>query len=140
MYDINISMSWGYHLMLDCSMCVGYTIRNKKNIETFAKELVKKIDMIPYGEPQVVHFGTGNKAGYTLVQLIETSNITAHFVEETNDMYLDVFSCKPFKPYDVSSVVSLYFSPLYHNRQFVVRQAPNFKQIENGKAEFIELR
>jgi len=133
-------MSWGYHLMLDCSMCVGYTIRNKKNIEMFARELVKKIDMVPYGDPQVVHFGSGNKAGYTLVQLIETSNITAHFVEETNDIYLDVFSCKPFKPQDVSSVVGLYFSPLYQNKQFVIRQAPHAKQIENGTAEFIQLR
>lgn len=49
-------------------------------------KLVKDIDMVPYGGPQVVHFGSGNKAGYTLVQLIETSNITAHFVEETNDL------------------------------------------------------
>jgi S-adenosylmethionine/arginine decarboxylase-like enzyme len=121
-------------------MCVGYTIRNKKNIEMFARELVKKIDMVPYGDPQVVHFGSGNKAGYTLVQLIETSNITAHFVEETNDIYLDVFSCKPFKPQDVSSVVGLYFSPLYQNKQFVIRQAPHAKQIENGTAEFIQLR
>ena len=116
-------MSWGYHLMLDCSRCVPYTIRNRANIVMFANELVKKIDMVPYGEPQVQHFGSGNKAGFTLVQLIETSNITAHFVEETNDMYLDVFSCKEFRPMDVEGMVNLFFGPLHKNRSFHIRQA-----------------
>jgi len=117
-------MSWGYHLMLDCSKCLSAPIRCSFNINTFAKTLVKRIDMVPYGEPQVVRFGSGDKAGYTLVQLIETSNITAHFCEETNDMYLDVFSCKPFNPTDVEAVVNDYFKPLHRNRMFVTRQAP----------------
>jgi hypothetical protein len=99
----------------------------------FAKHLVRKIDMVPYGEPQVKLFGSGNKAGYTLVQLIETSNITAHFVEETNDMYLDVFSCKPFQPVDVEQVVNLYFGPIEKNRSFFIRQAGSF---ENEKRIF----
>ena len=130
-------MSWGYHLMLDCSKCLGYTIRNKSNIELFSKELVKAIDMVPYGNPQVVHFGTGNKAGFTLVQLIETSNITAHFVEETDDMYLDVFSCKPFEPHIVCGVVAIHFSPQRYNKNFVLRQAP---KVENGKIRRVELK
>jgi hypothetical protein len=117
-------MSWGYHLMLDCSKCLSAPIRCSFNINAFAKTLVKRIDMVAYGEPQVVRFGSGDKAGYTLVQLIETSNITAHFCEETNDMYLDVFSCKPFNPTDVEAVVNDYFKPLHRNRMFVTRQAP----------------
>jgi S-adenosylmethionine/arginine decarboxylase-like enzyme len=67
--------------------------------------------MIPYGQPQIVMFGTGNKKGYTLIQLIETSNISAHFVEETNDMFLDVFSCKKFEPWAVQSLVNSFFQP-----------------------------
>lgn len=116
-------MPWGYHLILDCSRCLAPRIRSKNNIVTFAKQLVKKIDMVPFGEPQVQHFGSGNKAGYTLVQLIETSNITAHFVEETNDMYLDVFSCKPFEPDHVEWVVNDFFSPKTKAAMFIVRQA-----------------
>jgi S-adenosylmethionine/arginine decarboxylase-like enzyme len=84
---------------------------------------VKKIDMVPYGEPQVVMFGTGNKKGYTLVQLIETSNITGHFVEETDDMYLDVFSCKTFDPKTVKEVVDYYFAPKDVDIKFVSRDA-----------------
>lgn len=114
---------WGYHLILDCGKCLPHTIRSKTSIINFSKHLVKKIDMVPYGEPQVIMFGSGNKKGYTLVQLIETSNICAHFVEETNDMYLDVFSCKPFEPNDVKMIVETHFNPERMNQQFLTRQA-----------------
>lgn len=119
---------------------MGSRIASKTNIEAFANSLVKKIDMVPYGSPQVEHFGSGNKAGYTLVQLIQTSNICAHFVEETNDMYLDVFSCKPFSPSDVESVVGMYFSPKMINKMFLARQAPR-DYLENGsKLPIIEMK
>jgi len=123
--------SWGYHLILDCSKCVPYTIRNRANIIAFTNNLVRDIDMVAYGEPQLHHFGSGNKAGFTLVQLIETSNITAHFCEETDDMYLDVFSCKPFSPQAVHGIVKLYFNPKYINRKFILRQAG--PPVENEK-------
>ena len=55
--------------------------------------------------------------------LIETSNITAHFVEETNDMYLDVFSCKPFDEKKVEDIVGAYFGPVKKNKIFLNRQA-----------------
>lgn len=133
-------MSWGYHLILDCAGCLPYTIRNKENIIMFAKTLVKKIDMVPYGEPQVEHFGSGNKAGYTLVQLIETSNITAHFVEETNDLYLDVFSCKNFKPYEVHGVVSLFFKPEMINTKMLTRQAGSYPHSDATVPPHLRLR
>lgn len=116
---------WGYHLMLDCSKCAHRQIRTKYTIQSFAKALVNEIKMVPYGEPQVVMFGTGNKKGYTLVQLIETSNICGHFVEETNDMYLDVFSCKPFEQDDVIKTVDKFFKPKLIRPTFVIRDARN---------------
>jgi S-adenosylmethionine/arginine decarboxylase-like enzyme len=79
--------------------------------------------MVAYGEPMIVMFGTGNKKGYTLVQLIETSNICGHFVEETNDMYLDVFSCKTFEEDTVKKLVSEYFKTNEIDTKLVVRDA-----------------
>lgn len=67
--------------------------------------------MKPFGEPSIVRFGTDDKMGYTLVQLIETSNICAHFCEASNDFYLDVFSCKPFEQDTVEAVVKHFFAP-----------------------------
>lgn len=114
---------WGYHLILNARNCCAPAIRSAQTITNFSKALVTKIDMVPYGEPQVVLFGTGNKKGYTLVQLIETSNICAHFVEETNDIYLDVFSCKPFLAEDVKSMMEIYFTPEQMNSILLRRDA-----------------
>ena len=108
------------------------SIRCANTITQFSKRLVKKIDMVPYGEPQVILFGSGNKKGYTLVQLIETSNICAHFVEETNDMYLDVFSCKTFEADDVRDVVQDVFSPEYIEYEVLIRDARSYKSIPSS--------
>jgi len=112
---------WGYHFIVNAGGCDPKAISDKDVIYKFTKELVKTIDMVAYGEPQIVHFGTGNKAGYTLVQLIETSNICAHFVEENNEIYLDVFSCKDFEPKDVLKVVKKYFKNTSLNVHFLKR-------------------
>jgi S-adenosylmethionine/arginine decarboxylase-like enzyme len=116
--------TWGKHLILDAAGCSPKMIRNEVVVASFAKSLVKRIDMVPYGEPQVVMFGSGNKKGYTLVQLIETSNITAHFVEENNSMYLDVFSCKDFDPDAVKEAVREYFDAKKFRTKVMLRQAP----------------
>ena len=114
---------WGYHLVADFGKCLPSSIRCSRNILSFSKTLVNEIEMVPYGQPLLKHFGEGNKAGFTLVQLIETSNICAHFVEETDDIYLDVFSCKRFDPETVERVVKRYFAPVTTTKFFLNRQA-----------------
>jgi S-adenosylmethionine/arginine decarboxylase-like enzyme len=114
---------WGYHCIMDCAGCNHNAITDRNNVYNFAIQLVKEIDMIAYGEPQIVHFGSGNKEGFTLVQLIETSNICCHFVNENDSMYLDVFSCKPFDEAVVEQVVVRYFNPKTVRRAFIKRQA-----------------
>lgn len=109
--------------MLNAGSCEPKTIRSAPAIEYFSRTLVKKIDMVPYGKPQIVMFGSGNKKGYTLVQLIETSNICAHFVEETNDLYLDVFSCKTFDPMIVEKMVRQSFGAETIDSKFILRDA-----------------
>jgi len=116
--------TWGKHLVLDAARCAPRLIRDPHVIANFARTLVKRIDMVPYGEPQVVLFGSGNKKGYTLVQLIETSNITAHFVDENNTMYLDVFSCKDFDHEVVQEAVHEFFDAQRFKSSVLLRQAP----------------
>ena len=114
---------WGYHAIMDAAGCDHEKITSYDNIYNFAKQLVKDIDMVAYGEPQIVNFGSGDKAGYTLVQLIETSNICAHFVDETNDAYIDVFSCKPFDEKIVINLVKTFFEAKKFDTLFIDRQA-----------------
>lgn len=104
-------MAWGYHASLDCYGCDLDAMKDRDTVAAFSKQLVEDIDMVAYGEPQIVHFGEGDKEGFTLVQLIETSNITAHFANESANIYLDVFSCKKFDPTVVEEVVKNFFAP-----------------------------
>jgi S-adenosylmethionine/arginine decarboxylase-like enzyme len=118
---------WGFALSLDIARCKPSLIRCPYNIKDFSNSLVKKIDMIPYGKPHIVRFGSGNKAGYTLVQLIETSNITGHFCEEDNAAFLDIFSCKPYDVEEAIRVVKDHFEPEVVVRHYIERSIPELK-------------
>jgi len=103
---------WGQHLLLDLADCNG-NVCEKNAIATFIQELVQAIDMKAYGEPVIVHFAEHSyeAAGYSLVQLIETSAITGHFSDNNRDAYLDIFSCKAFAENVVIQVVEKHFEP-----------------------------
>ena len=116
---------WGYHAMFDCKNCVKELIRDGENIRKFVEELVPAIDMKAYGDPMVVHFAThaDDKAGQSLCQMIETSNITGHFVDMNGDAYLDIFSCKPVDIGTAESVIRKYFKPERMKVNFLTRHA-----------------
>jgi S-adenosylmethionine/arginine decarboxylase-like enzyme len=91
--------AWGIATSIDIYNCDPQTIRSAEMIQKFVVELCDLIEMKRYGETVVVHFGEDEKvAGYSMMQLIETSLISAHFANLTNTVYLDVFSCKPYDP------------------------------------------
>lgn len=104
---------FGYHLILDCKRSPISLIKDPNWIKAFSRNLVKRIDMKAYGEPIIENFAHENPrtGGITLVQLIETSSITCHFIEASGDMYLDVFSCKEYDIQDVIKCVNEYFCP-----------------------------
>jgi S-adenosylmethionine decarboxylase len=120
-----MSEYWGYHLVLDCAGCNHDQITNGDNIKNFTNELVKRIDMVAYGDPIIAHFATHDpqKAGYSMMQLIETSNIAAHFVDRDNTMYLDVFSCKPYENQTVIDTVKEFFGATSVRVTYLTRQA-----------------
>jgi S-adenosylmethionine/arginine decarboxylase-like enzyme len=108
--------------MLDCSGCVN--IDNKETIYNFIKDLVPRIDMIAHGEPIIEHLLPGDpKQGYSLMQLITTSNICAHFMELDGTAYFDVFSCKLFDIELAKAVVTEYFHPTKMRVNFITRHA-----------------
>lgn len=118
--------SWGKHLVVDASGCTE-AINDKDTIIKFTKQLVKDIDMVAFGEPQVEWFADHdpNKAGYTLVQLIETSAIVIHFVPQTWTLHCDVFSCKDFDSETVIGLLREYFGIKGWNQREFAREAPD---------------
>ena len=102
--------AWGISTSIDLYDCDPSLIRDADAIRRFVVELCDLIEMNRFGETQVVHFGQDERvAGYSMVQLIETSLISAHFANLTNAVYLDVFSCKPYDPEVVREFAQEYF-------------------------------
>jgi S-adenosylmethionine/arginine decarboxylase-like enzyme len=98
---------------------------NKHIIALFVKELVKKINMVAVGDPWIERTAIGmpDKEGFSLYQLIVTSNVSAHFIDKQQHIYLDVFSCKEFSIDTVKEVVITYFNPTKMKVNFVTRNA-----------------
>ncbi len=101
--------AWGMSTAIDLHDCKPDTIRDPDEIEDFVIQLCDLIDMKQFGEPMIVSFGDGERAGYSLVQLIETSCITAHFAEQDNNAYVDIFSCKAYPPEKAANFCKEFF-------------------------------
>ena len=102
---------WGVASSIDIYDCDPELIRSADYIRQFVLDLCELIEMRRYGQTQVVHFGENERvAGFSMVQLIETSLISAHFANLTNTTYLDVFSCKPYDPDVVRDFAQRYFA------------------------------
>jgi S-adenosylmethionine/arginine decarboxylase-like enzyme len=91
---------WGLLSSLDAKNCNGEIIRSAEAIKEYTIKLCDLIGMKRFQDSIVVNFGEDEKvAGYSLVQLIETSLVSGHFANLTNAAYIDIFSCKIYDPY-----------------------------------------
>jgi S-adenosylmethionine/arginine decarboxylase-like enzyme len=137
--------AFGMQLLIDLADCNPETIRSKRELRRFARELCEVIDMQRYRGPifagavqallmrfartvRAKRFALDNPhaGGYTvvsswLVQLIYTSNVTGHLVEANNTACFDVFSCKPFSPDAATAFVMRFFGARQVDARVVIR-------------------
>jgi len=115
--------SWGLLSSIDLYKCDPDMIRNADKIKEYVKKLCEKIEMKRYGETVVVHFGQDPRvSGFSMTQLIETSLISGHFANETNNVYIDVFSCKFYNPWQVAEFTKTFFKAHDYNVHIVLRK------------------
>ena len=103
------SRPWGIEALINISDCNEHLIKDPEFVKQFIIDLCEFIDMKRYGEPIVERFGSGNLLGISFVQLIHTSCIVGHISEETKTVYLDIFSCKSYKPKETAEFAMNYF-------------------------------
>ena len=91
---------FGQELILDLYDCDLKAINSKKKLAEYSVKICRLIKMKRYGKPLIPFFGLAKPktAGYSLVQLIETSSITGHFSNLWRSAYINIFSCKDFDP------------------------------------------
>jgi len=101
---------WGLMVSVDLGGCDLKKLTSKEVITQFAIDLAEYINMKRFGDPVVVKFGENEKvAGYSLVQLIETSLISGHFADSSERAFIDVFSCREFPPKKTAEYCQKYF-------------------------------
>ena len=113
--------AWGLSTAIDLQECRPDIIRDARQIESYVLKLCELIGMKRYGNCQIVHFGEGKMAGYSMVQLIETSLISGHFANESNAAYLDIFSCKIYDPAIVEEFSKVFFGAHLSTKSVLLR-------------------
>ena len=115
--------AWGLHSGIDIHGCNPATIRDAEKIKQFVIELCERIGMKRFGECVVVNFGEDERvAGYSMTQLIETSLISAHFANQTNTVYLDIFSCKYYNPNMAADFAKKFFEGKDYDLHYTCRK------------------
>jgi S-adenosylmethionine decarboxylase len=114
---------WGLLSCIDLYECDPNIIRDAEAIKKFVVQLCDLIKMKRFGETQVIHFGEDERvSGFSMTQLIETSLISAHFANQSNTTYLDVFSCKTYDPEIVAEFAKTFFRAKRLRRQTIYRE------------------
>ena len=114
--------AWGLLTSLDLYDCNPETIRDARAIKRYVDELCELIEMRQFGDTQIVNFGEDEKvAGYSMVQLIETSLISGHFANKTNNAYIDIFSCKFYEPSVAVEFTKKYFEAKNIKMSYILR-------------------
>lgn len=90
--------TFGQELILDVSGCDPAVIIDPAALSRYTTELVDLIQMKPYGDVWLHHFGHANEvtSGYTAFQPIETSSIVVHVSEGLARVHANIFSCRAF--------------------------------------------
>lgn len=115
--------AWGILTSVDIHDCDHNLITSEKHVAQFAIDLCDKIEMKRFGDTVVVDFGEDEKvAGFSMTQLIETSLISGHFANLSNNAYIDVFSCKYYEPKDVAEFSMNYFNGKNYTMNICVRK------------------
>ena len=110
-------MMWGISTHIDLYGCDSDLITCRKTLERFSGELVEFLKMKAHGAPVIEWFGNGNTEGFTLVQLLTTSCITAHFSESYRESaFIDIFSCKEYNAGEAVIFCAEFFkASVYHS-------------------------
>lgn len=120
--EFNGISCWGCHMSID-AFGANEKVKDKEAIIAFFDRLVEAIDMEFWDDDRnklCVHFGKGNKAGYTYSALITTSNVVCHFCDD-GKFFADIFSCKPFDALVVAELFKNEFEPKEMKNRFVLR-------------------
>ena len=115
---------WGKSALINLHEC-NDKINNPKEIKLFVKLLCEEIGMKRFGKLHLEKFGEGTLEGYSFMQFIETSSITAHFEDKRGKSYrafIDIFSCKEFDEKKAANFCKDFFEAKLSKMKIFIRE------------------
>ncbi len=105
--------------------CRNEIVKDAERPADVVSDLVEAIDIKASGAPVIEHVAqhTPEVVGYSLVQLIATSDITGHFCDLTGDADIDIFSWRSFNPDIAVDVILDRLGARSVSRTVIMRQA-----------------
>ncbi len=116
---------FGWSMAIDVYGCDAERRESADALRDFAVEVCDDVlKMMRYCDSIIELFGLNDPktAGYSLVQLIETSAVIGHFSGHRNSAHLDVFSCAPYDPDAVETFWREFFGGTHSTATFTTRQ------------------
>ena len=98
------------HLMVNAKVDPEFKGLPKEDAERFVERLLGEIDMKPLGRMRWAEAEDLDFPGQSFVQMITTSHVSLHYYSETDEIYFDLYSCKPFDEKKVLSLLDEAFS------------------------------
>ena len=110
--------NYGKELILDIHEVKNTHLFTREAISDFMVQLCKLInmereDLYFWDElytPEAEKYTEEHLIGTSAVQFITTSNITIHTLDVMKRVYLNIFTCKDFKPEDAKNFCKEYFN------------------------------
>ncbi|MBZ9569453.1 S-adenosylmethionine decarboxylase [Patescibacteria group bacterium] len=123
MKKVKNKRTYGKELIMDLFDCDPKIIRSKKKILEYSNRLCDLIKVKKYGKPIIERFGFGKDftAGFSLVQLIESSSVTCHFSELWNRAFINIFSCKLFNDKKATDFTKKFFNAKRIKNRVIIR-------------------
>lgn len=115
--------AWGLLTSIDLHGCDPALIRDAEEVKRHVRELCDLIGMKRFGETVVVNFGEDPRvSGFSMTQLIETSLVSGHYANQSNTVYLDIFSCKYYTPVEAAEFTKKFFKAKDYSLTYTLRK------------------
>jgi len=108
-------MAYGYELVLDLHNCKAFPL-DRDDLTMFLIELCREIDMKRedlhfwdyHDDPEGYEAAPAHLKGASCTQFIKTSTIVIHTLDDMQEAFINVFSCKEFDA-DIDKWIAAYF-------------------------------
>lgn len=84
------------HITVNAKIDPNFIALPKADAQRFVDRLMKTVGMKPLGPLNWSDAEDLDFPGQSFVQMITTSHCSLHFFSDTNEIYFDLYSCKPF--------------------------------------------